>query len=303
MSEKACIFNIQTYSIHDGPGIRTTVFFKGCPLRCRWCQNPESQSFRPELMLSPEKCTGCGKCAEVCPQGAVRMENGRPVTDRERCTACGACVSACAAEARTVCGETRTVDEVYKEVSRDILFYKASGGGVTASGGEALCQPDFVYELFRKCKEAGMTTALDTTAYGAWETLERLAEVTDLFLVDIKHIRSEEHEQLTGVPNGPVLENLKRLIKKGCAVEIRMPIVPGMNDGEDVLEETADFLLRALDPLPRVALLPYHSMGESKLARLERGEEKLGLAAPSAEHMERLCALLKARGIDARVGG
>ena len=155
MSEKACIFNIQTYSIHDGPGIRTTVFFKGCPLRCRWCQNPESQSFRPELMVSPEKCMGCGRCVEVCPQGTVRMENSLPVTDRERCTACGSCVSACAVEARTVCGEWRTVDEVFREVKRDILFYKASGGGVTASGGEALCQPEFVRELFAKCREAG----------------------------------------------------------------------------------------------------------------------------------------------------
>ena len=303
MSGKACIFNIQTYSIHDGPGIRTTVFFKGCPLRCRWCQNPESQSFQPELMFQTERCTGCGKCETACPQKAVRIENGRPVTARERCTACGACMSVCLTEARTICGDFHTVDEVFHEVQRDILFYKASGGGVTASGGEALCQADFVRELFERCREAGMTTALDTTGYTNRETLDRLAEVTDLFLYDLKHIREEEHRKLTGVSNRCILDNLKYLIRRSCAVEIRMPIVPGMNDAEEVLLKTADFLLSELERVPPVALLPYHSMGESKLERLDREAEKLGLKAPEPEKMERLCSLLKECGIEARVGG
>ena len=303
MSGKACIFNIQTYSIHDGPGIRTTVFFKGCPLRCRWCQNPESQAFQPELMFQSENCTGCGTCEKACPQKAVRMENGRPVTDRKRCTACGACAPACPAEARSICGEYRTVEEVFRTVQRDILFYKASGGGVTASGGEALCQADFVLELFEKCREAGMTTVLDTTGYAHRETLDRFADVTDLFLYDLKHIRTEEHRKLTGVSNRRILENLKHLIRRGCAVEIRMPIVPGMNDSEEILLETADLLLTELDKVPPVALLPYHSMGESKLERLDREREKLSLRAPEPEKMERLCTLLKERGIEAHIGG
>ena len=298
--EKACIFNIQSYSIHDGPGIRSTIFFKGCPLRCVWCQNPESQRFEAELLYNAERCTGCGACMPACPADAISMSAGKTVTNRGKCLNCGACAAACRHGARTVSGKEYTVEQAFAEIARDKLFYTASGGGVTASGGEALCFADFVCALFSKCREAGIHTALDTTGFAPWETLERVGAYTDLFLYDLKHMDDSMHRRLTGVSNKLILENAEKLIQAGKEVFLRVPVIPGLNDQRQNLEMMAEFICRQLGGKPRIALLPYHKLGESKLGR---GRETLTVLPPDPAHMEELRSIFTSRGLSAQIGG
>lgn len=249
------IFDIQRNSFVDGPGIRTTVFFKGCNLRCRWCHNPESQAFEKQMMIYKDKCIGCGKCKEVCPNHL------------EKCDFCGKCELYCPADARKICGKEYTADEVFSEIIKDKAFYENSGGGVTFSGGECMLQIDFLSEILKKCKENGIHTAVDTAGNVPWESFEKILPFTDLFLYDIKAFSSELHKIGTGVTNTLILENLKRLSGKTDII-IRIPIIGGYNDSEAELEQIALFLKGI--KIIKAELLPYHAMGEHKYDALGR---------------------------------
>ena len=247
---KATIFDIQRNSFVDGPGIRTTVFFKGCNLNCKWCHNPESQAPQQEMMFYKDKCVGCEKCREVCPYHL------------EKCDFCGKCELYCAADARKICGREYKVDEVFFEVVKDKTFYDNSGGGVTFSGGECMLQIDFLCEILKKCKENGIHTAVDTAGNVPWEYFERILKYTDLFLYDIKLFDREKHKQYTGADNNVILDNLKKLFEGGASVWIRIPVIPGANDTEEEMRKIKEFL-KPYSPL-KIELLCYHKMGEHK---------------------------------------
>ena len=286
------VFNIQRFSVHDGPGIRTTVFLKGCPARCPWCHNPESQSPHPELMTFPERCVSCGTCREVCPSG----------TDPARCTACGACAAECPAEARQLAGTTMRASEVIDILVRDRVFYEESGGGVTFSGGEPFAQSAFLRALLEGAKAAGLATALDTCGFTSRTLLLDIAPLVDIFLYDVKVLDPARHRDVVGVPLEPILRNLDALGTARAVVWLRLPIVPAFTDDEVALARLARDL--AINPAIRqVHLLPYHAAGTGKFRRLRRAYALDGVAPPSAERMDALAAIFRAQGMDARVGG
>ena len=261
------VFDIQKFSIHDGPGIRTTVFLKGCPLRCRWCHNPESNTIRPQLSFMPERCIGCGFCFERCPNQAHRMLGDTHVLDRDKCVACGACTEKCYAEALEMIGREETVEEVLAEVLKDKPFYETSNGGMTVSGGEPLMQVEFTEELLRQAKEAGLHCAVETSGYGAFERIERLLPYVDLWLYDIKSIDEAQHRELTGVSNATILANARSLHDRSAQLLLRFPLVPGYNDSDADLVALAAFA-RELPGTLGVEIMPYHRLGEGKLERL-----------------------------------
>lgn len=262
------VFNIQRFSIHDGPGIRTTVFMKGCPLRCFWCQNPESQSGRPEILLDRRKCTLCGACHTVCPNGAVRLEESGPVFDRHICRGCGRCAVVCPSEARSISGKRMTVEEVMREVLKDLKFYENSGGGVTLSGGEPLAQPDFARLIFKGCKQAELHTTLDTCGYAPWPDIEKLLEYVDLVLFDIKHLDASKHQEAAGQDNLLILENARKILKLK-PMRIRVPLIPGFNDSSEAVSGIAAFVKSELG-CRDLDLLPYNRMGEVKYDFLDK---------------------------------
>ena len=270
---KAVIFDIERSSYVDGPGIRTTVFFKGCNLRCAWCHNPESQAREPQMMFFKNKCTGCGKCKEKCPNSL------------ETCSLCGRCTLYCPHDARDICGKEYTVDEVMREILKDKVFYENSGGGVTFSGGECMLQIDFLEEILKACKENGIHTAVDTAGHVPFVCFERILPYTDLFLYDIKCYDSEKHKKYTGTSNELILSNLKRLLQSGKAIWIRIPIIPDVTDNEEELLTIKAFLSSYGCP-EKVELLPYHAMGEHKYAAL--GKMAQTFSVPSEEKMMRL---------------
>ena len=301
---KGTIFNIQRYSIHDGPGIRTTVFFKGCPLRCLWCQNPESQTFQPELFYNRERCTGCGRCVPACPEKAIEIVEGRSRTDRTLCKVCGACAEVCPEEARSLMGKTVSAKDVFVEVNKDAVFYERSGGGVTLSGGEPLAQPEFAIEILSLCRNAGIHTAIETCGHAPWETMERVLQVVDLVLYDLKHMDPVEHRKVTGVSNALLLENLKRIYHGSqVALAIRIPVIPGCNDTPQNMEAIVSFILKDLDASVAVHLLPYHRLGDSKREQMESSQPSLGIVSPSDEDMEKLIGYFESRGLKAVIGG
>ena len=267
---KANIFDIQRSSFVDGPGIRTTVFFKGCNLRCKWCHNPESQSFEKQMMFYKDKCTGCGKCREVCPNHL------------QSCDFCGKCELYCPAEARKICGREYTSDEVLAEVIKDKAFYDNSGGGVTFSGGECMLQLDFLREILEKCKSAGIHTAVDTAGNVPWESFEKILPFTDLFLYDIKAFGAELHRKGTGVSNELILENLKNLSGRADII-VRIPVIGGYNDNDEEIRQIADFLKQI--KIIKAELLPYHAMGEHKYTALGRNTESFNV--PNKNFMNR----------------
>lgn len=268
------VFDIQRYSIHDGPGIRTTVFLKGCPLRCAWCQNPESQRLEPEILLNKDKCTACGKCVAACPAGANSLSGLCAKVERQKCLRCGKCVGVCPNEARRLSGKQMSVDEVIKEVLRDRMFYKTSGGGVTLSGGEATFQPEFALAILRECKTLGLNTAIETCGYASWQVLQSLLEYVDLVLFDIKHVDTVRHQAGTGMNNDIILENAGKIAALK-PMKVRVPLIPGFNDSEQDIRAIAAFV-GTLPNRIEMDLLAYNPLGEGKYEHLgkKRTEHK-----------------------------
>ena len=291
------IFEIKRFAVHDGPGIRTTFFFKGCPLNCIWCHNPEGLDYEPELAFLERKCVGCGDCFAACPEGLHTVsEDGAHVIDRENCTLCGRCVEACMPRALKLYGELYTPAELFELALLDRDFYAQSGGGVTCSGGEALVQSEFVSQFLSLCKNAVINTAVDTSGYAPWLCFEKVLPFTDLFLYDLKHIDSEKHKALTGSDNGLILDNLCELSKRGVPVEIRMPVIPGHNDSEHDIARTVEFL-RSIRSLILIRPLPYHALSGSKYASIGKVS---GIPAATGEENEaamRVSSLLEDAGL------
>ena len=296
------VFNVQRYSIHDGPGIRTTVFLKGCPLCCAWCHNPEGMSPRPEIVVVESRCAGCGECRRACPFGVSLGGEGALPTHHEQCQLCGACVEACPTGARQMIGRTMNVPEVLQEILKDRLFYESSGGGVTFSGGEPLLQPHFLCALLEACRTHRLHTALDTTGFGCTEHLLAAAALSDLVLYDLKVFDETRHRTLTGVSNRGIRENLTALDRVHRNVWIRLPVVPGFNDDLAELKQIAEFVA-GLRSVTLVNLLPFHRTALHKWQRLGLAHSLEGVQAPSAEFMERAAETFGRMGLKTKAGG
>lgn len=302
--QRGLIFNIQKFSIQDGPGIRTTLFMKGCPLNCPWCSNPEGMSSEREIMVGERKCIGCKKCAEACSTGAITFNNCIRTVDWKLCTNCLECGKVCPSHAIRVIGEYKTVSQAFKIAAQDRDFYKTSGGGVTISGGEPLLQWKFVRDLLKKCKEAGFHTALDTTAYCQWERMEQVLSYTDLILFDIKHTDPEKHKEKTGVSNELILNNLDNASKmKTLKIWLRIPLIPGFNDSESNMQKTAE--LADKTGTEKISLLPYHEWGKDKYHGLGRnycytGAD--GVLEPDSDIVKKCKVLLESHRLEVAVG-
>ena len=296
------VLNLQRFSVHDGPGIRTLVFLKGCPLACLWCSNPESQKGSPELRLVNTNCTGCGKCIEVCPNHAVqRTEDGQVVTDRDRCDACGACVDACLYEAREIAGQYRTVEQLLDEIEKDREFYSNSGGGVTLSGGEPAFQSEFATTLLKSCQERWLHTAVGTCGHAPWERLQAMLTYADFLLYDIKHMDPVVHKKITGVSNSLILENLEKIILRGAVPEvvIRIPVIPALNDSAENITATAEFVRGLADRgrIKGIDLLPYHRLGMSKYEQFGRVYPLEGSSSLDDDHLKKLEEIIGSFGL------
>jgi len=299
---KGIVFNIQRYSLHDGPGIRSIVFLKGCPLKCAWCSNPESQKTKPEIGLSQTLCKQCLKCVEACPTNASSLVDNRIVIDRKVCTRCGACIGVCVPDARKLYGEEKTAFEVYKELEKDASFYHDSGGGVTASGGEPLLQPVFLASIFKLCQFSGFHTAIETTGCVNTEAFDVVKPYTDLLLYDIKFADKDLHKKWTRQSNDLILKNLKHVVDNDIKVTVRVPLVPGINDTDEELKGIADVVIRTLK-VPKVNLLPYHRYGEGKYNMLDREYGLPDFTRQSDEKLESAKEIFTSMGIDAEVIG
>ena len=296
------VFDIRKFSIHDGPGIRTTVFFKGCPLVCGWCHNPESQARARELVFREGRCIRCGACEATCAQHAISSRDDVMVTDGETCRLCGECVAVCYAEAREIVGREMTAAQVMAEIERDVAFYDESGGGATFSGGEPLLQRDFLLALLQACRQQEIHTALDTCGFAAWETLDSLRGYVDLFLYDLKLMDAARHRRFTGVSNELILQNLQRLSDRGHAIVLRVPIIPGINDDAENIRQVSA-LAAALPHLDRVDLLPYHGMGAEKYPRVNQAYSLPETRPPSQERMAEIAETMKTFGLQVNIGG
>jgi len=295
------VFNLQRWSIHDGPGIRTTVFVKGCPLRCKWCSNPESMKLYPEIMVRDLKCIGCGKCVAVCPQQAISLADNKRMIDWARCDHCLKCVDVCPPRSIVTSGEKKTVEEVISVVMKDLNFYRRSKGGMTVSGGEALFQWRFVLNLLKAARKKGIHTALDTTGYGEWEILEQLLEYTSLLLYDVKHLDSEKHKEGTGVPNELILENLGKAVKKST-VWIRRLIIPDYNDSDEDIIKLAKFV-STLNPQPvKISLLPFHKFAGSKYISMGKSYAYSDVAPIPEQRVVELKQLIESFGVKVDIG-
>lgn len=297
------VFDIQRFAIHDGPGIRTLVFLKGCPLHCLWCQNPESLAREPEIVYLVNNCIDCRKCLRTCPQGAIYESAERKrVIDRARCNLCGECIKVCYAAALNIVGRYLTVSEVLDEVERDRKFYECSGGGVTFSGGEPTAQAAFLEVACRQAQARYLHTAIETCGYVRWDTFRSILRYVNLVLYDIKHMDSNEHHRLTGVPNELILDNLRRIVSLGLPVRVRLPLVPGCNDSPENIQATAAFV----DGLPNVQavdILPYHRLGEPKWRQLDQTYELHGVLPPTREHVYELADAARKYDTEVTIGG
>jgi pyruvate formate lyase activating enzyme len=298
-NSKGLVFNIQRFSIHDGPGIRTTLFMKGCPLKCKWCSNPESQASYPEIFTLDRNCIGCGKCVEVCPKGAITLdESGRRI-DREKCDRCLICTEVCPSEAIVTAGAWKDVHEVLEELQKDALFYRNSGGGITVSGGEPLLQWKFVCDVFKACGEKNFHRALDTSGCAPWDVVEKVIEDVDLVLYDIKMIDPDKHKQATGVSNEIILSNAEEVARRK-KTWLRYAVIPGFNDSETCAKEIAEFASTL--PIEKVSLLPYHGLGSQKYDRLARENFLRDVVPPSHEQLQGIGKIFEACGLDITIG-
>lgn len=294
------------YAVHDGPGIRTVVFLKGCPLNCWWCHNPEGQRAAPEITVLRGRCLGCGECARACRQGVIALDDvgGARAGSQEgaRCVVCGDCVRACPTGARSVAGREMTVDAVMEEIRKDRVFYEQSGGGVTFSGGEPLLQPAFLDSLLKACRREEIPTAIETTGFGRTEDILKAAENTDLFLYDLKLMDDGEHRKYTGQSHALILNNLTSLAAVHPNIIVRVPIIPGINDSSENLIAIAEFV-SGIDSVREIHLLPYHKTGIDKYARLNRRYSLPEVEPPDGEAMERASAIMRVSRKAIRTGG
>lgn len=310
------IFDIQRYMVHDGPGIRTGVFLKGCPLRCLWCHSPESQALEDEIAWFEIKCIGlanCGRCLQVCPTGALtkgpkifsKFEKKEiQVIDfnRNKCNKCGLCTQVCPSKALYLTGKDISVDEIMEIIEKDRLFYRRSNGGVTVSGGEPMVQYKFVKELLKECKRRRLHVCLDTSGYAKWEHYEEVLEYVDLVLYDLKHMDTLQSQRLIGAPNELILENAKKMAKAGVAMQIRIPVIPGYNDSEENIRATGQFCSSLGSAVKLVQLLPYHRLGASKYVRLGKKYALEDLKPPSREHMNLCKEIIESYGLEVIIG-
>jgi pyruvate formate lyase activating enzyme len=305
MTAKGIVFNVERFAIHDGPGIRTVVFLKGCPLRCVWCSTVDSQYLLPEMEYFADKCTGCGKCIEICTARAIYVaEDGRIITERHICNNCGKCVDACPNGARKTAGEEMIVEQVLEEVEKDIMFYSNSAGGVTLSGGEPTMQPEFSLEILKGCKRMGIHTAIETCGYVEWDILDEMLRYLDFVYMDIKHMSPEEHKRLTSKKNSLILANARKVAEKypDKPFVIRIPVIPGCNDSDENIAGTAQFVGK-LEGTHRIELLPYHRLGVPKYGALSKDYALSDLQSLSEDRMNALVALVESYGIEAQIGG
>jgi pyruvate formate lyase activating enzyme len=284
---QATLFDIQRFCVHDGPGIRTTVFFKGCNLHCFWCHNPESISTKPEVQYLSMKCIGCGKCFSACPRGCHSVCDGQRTFDRSACLGCAQCTQACPSEALTMVGKAYTVQDVLDVVLRDKPFYKGSGGGLTCSGGEPMLQKDFLVELLARAKAEGLHTAVDTAGNVPWRFYEEILPYTDLFLYDIKCMDNARHAAATGADNRLILENIVRLSGEGAKIWVRIPVIVGVNDTAENMEQTAE-LLKPLEGVELVELLTFHRLGGGKYESIGKVYGAMELLPAAKEEMKAL---------------
>lgn len=287
------IFNIQRFSIHDGGGIRTLVFMKGCLLKCSWCCNPESQSFSEDLLFVQTNCIGCGRCVEVCPHNNID-----PVTfmiDRENCKVCGLCADACYSNAKKIVGRLIKRQDLLKEIEKDRLIYINSGGGVTMSGGEPTAQPDFVREFLKDCKNLNIHTAIETCGYGEWENIKGIFDYLDQVFFDLKCMNSERHRELTGVYNELILNNAKNIAALGKDITFRIPLIPGCTDSEENVREIAKFVSK-LGNNVRIEVLPYHRLGEDKFRWMDKEYKLSGTELQPEDIKEKMNAIVKEQG-------
>ena len=297
---KGIVFDIQRFSIHDGPGIRTIIFLKGCPLRCRWCSNPESQKMKPELMYRSDQCIRCGSCFKVCKVGAINLGK-EYIVDREKCTSCGECVLVCPGSALLMKGKTMTVEEVIKEARKDSIQYYRSDGGITLSGGEALVQSEFAKELFKACKAQGWHTAVETEGYTNEEVIGDVMPYVDLVMLDIKSVDPKKHVEFTGVDNKTILKNAK-IIQEITNTVIRIPVIPEFNASREEITDIIKFV-KTLPNVKKVHLLPYHRYGENKYKLLNREYEMKDTKELSDDYKSELKQIVESYGLECQIGG
>ncbi len=302
-SIKGIVFNIQKYSIHDGPGIRTVVFLKGCPLRCEWCSNPESTQTDIEIMYNSKTCMLCKQCISVCTINALKLdeENQFININRIECNKCRKCVEVCPYGALTLAGRYMSVKEVLQEVKKDILFYRKSGGGITLSGGEPGSQPDFSEAILKSAYSMGIHTAIETCGYYSHEILKRLTKWTDLFLYDIKHVDNSKHVHSIGFSNKLILNNFRKLIKNGASVIVRIPVIPGFNATKEDMRLIGQFLSK-IDGFKEIHLLPYHRLGDSKVISLGKAKKMERKPLPGKELLD-LKEVVAQFGFKVQIGG
>jgi len=299
---KSCLlFNIQKFSLHDGPGIRTTIFFKGCPLKCRWCHNPEGLNNKIEMLYNQDKCTLCGECIKRCPKSAIQMINNRIETDMSKCNLCDECTYYCIHGAREIAGKEYSIDEIVKIVLKDKIFYEESKGGVTLSGGEPVMQIDCVEELLKRLKQENIHTAVDTSGIMPFKYYEQIYKYTDLFLYDIKLIDEEKHKKFTGVSNSIILDNLRKLSKIHNNINIRLPIIEGVNADDEHINALIN-LIRGLG-IKDINLLPYHDISRHKYKKLDMEYDGQEMSVPTSEKMENFKLRLEDEGYTVKIGG
>jgi pyruvate formate lyase activating enzyme len=301
--QSVLIFDIKRYAINDGPGIRLTVFFKGCPLQCQWCHNPESLSPKVQKMYSADKCIGCKTCVEACPQNACQLTSNGIVTDLELCETCGICANVCPSAATEMSGKLQTVQEIVEIIEKERIFFDQSSGGVTFSGGEPLMHAAFLIELLDACRARGIHCTVDTSGLTKTEILLDVAKRTDHFLYDLKMMDNNNHKKWTGVGNKKILENLRILAETDASINIRIPLIKGVNDDDGNIEETALFIAGLPGEKRQVNLLPYHNIAERKYQKLGERFEPDGMAEPSQLEQDQIIAKFAAHGLKAMIGG
>ena len=303
--EMSLITNVQKFSIHDGDGIRTSVFFKGCPLKCEWCHNPETQRFEKEMQCDKEKCVGCGTCAKVCPNGAISMENGKPEMKKDACTFCGKCVNFCPIGIREIIGREYSVKELIKELMKDQMFYEESGGGVTLSGGEVMAMDiDYILAIAKELKRQDVTLTIDSCGYVPYEKFQAILPYVHTFLYDVKVMDPKLHKKYIGVDNQLILDNLIRLAADGARIYIRIPTIKEVNGNEKNMKETIAFLKEHDIHPAQINLLPYHDTGSGKYSKLDMEYKGTDLHAPEKEEMESFVRLFVESGFqNTKIGG